>query len=133
MTRQVAARIDRVVSRTVSYVASTAILVGVYAVGVVGAGRFVRVFLGEVSNDLLVAASTLAVAAAFGPVRRQVQALVDRRFNRARYDAALTVDSFAQRLRDELDPRMLAAEGSPVAGRTSQPTHVSLWLVEVGR
>lgn len=121
--------IDRIVSRTVSYLALTVVLVGLYVAGVVGIGSLVRRTLGEASNDLVVAASTLIVAAAFGPVRHRVQALVDRRFNRARYNAALTVDSFALRLRDELDLETLTAELRDVVSRSLQPVSATVSIL----
>jgi predicted unusual protein kinase regulating ubiquinone biosynthesis (AarF/ABC1/UbiB family) len=74
--------------------------------------------------------STLGVAAAFQPLRRRVQRIVDRRFNRARYDARRTVDEFASRLREDIDLDLLAASVSEVARATIQPTQVSIWFPE---
>jgi hypothetical protein len=125
--------IDRVISRTVAYALVTAILVGVYAAGVLGFGGIVRVTSEGARSDLVVAASTLAVAAAFQPLRRRVQVLVDRRFNRARYDARRTVEAFASRLRDEVDLDLIAAAVEEVTRDAIQPTHVTIWFAEARR
>ncbi len=115
--------IDRIVSRTVTYGLVTAVLVGVYAlVAVVPAALF------DLQSDLLVAGATLVAAAAFGPVRRRVQAVVDRRFNRTRYDAEQVADRFGARLRDEVDLDGLTTDLREVVAATVQPVHVSLWL-----
>lgn len=119
--------IDRIISRTLSYGLLTALLVGVYVAGVVGLGGVVRSATGG-GGDLVVAASTLAVAALFGPARRRLQAVVDRRFNRARYDAQQTVELFAQRLRDEVDLELLAEDLRGVAGTTVRPRYVGFWM-----
>jgi hypothetical protein len=115
--------IDRIVSRTLAYGLLTLLLAGGYAAVALGLGRL----LGQ-DSSLVVAAATLAVAAAFQPLRRRVQALVDRRFNRRRYDAARTVEGFAARLRDQVDLDALHTELLAVVDRTMQPAAASLWL-----
>ena len=115
--------LDRLVSRTVTYAVVTALLVVPYLLVVPAATRLV-----EGSGSLAVAAATLTVAALFQPLRRRVQELVDRRFNRRRYDAARTVEGFAARLRDQVDLDALHGELLAVVGQTMQPTQASLWL-----
>jgi hypothetical protein len=94
-----------------------------YAAVVLGLGRR----LGR-DSSLVVAAATLAAVAAFARLRRRVQGLVDRRFNRRRYDAARTVEGFAARLRDQVDLDALHQELVAVVDQTMQPTRTSLWL-----
>jgi hypothetical protein len=115
--------LDRLVSRTVTYTAVTVLLVVPYLLVVPAASR-----LAAGSGSLAVAAATLAVAALFQPLRRRVQDLVDRRFNRRRYDAARTLDRFAARLRDQVDLDALHGELLGVVDQTMQPTRASLWL-----
>jgi hypothetical protein len=115
--------LDRLVSRTVTYALVTALLVLPYLVIVLAATQLI-----EGSGSLAVAAATLAAAAAFSPLRRRVQGLVDRRFNRRRYDAARTVEAFTVRLREQVDLDALHAELLGVVDQTMQPTQASLWL-----
>jgi hypothetical protein len=118
--------IDRVINRTLVYGLLTVLLGAVYTVGVFGLGQLLDPVTGE--SALAVAASTLAVAALFQPARRRVQAIVDRRFNRRRYDAARTVDAFSIRLRDQVDLDTLTTELLTVVDQTVEPTTSSLWL-----
>lgn len=120
--------IDRVISRTVSYAALTGLLVAVYAGSVVGLGGLIRALGGAGDGDLVVAASTLGVAATFGPLRARIQRFVDHRFNRARYDAAWEVERFGGRLRDEVDLDGLTHDALGTVWGTVQPSHASLWL-----
>jgi hypothetical protein len=115
--------LDRLVSRTITYALVTALLVVPYLLIVPVAGRLVAG-----SGSLAVAAATLAAAALFQPLRRRVQDLVDRRFNRRRYDAARTVEAFAARLREQVDLDALEAELLAVVEQTVAPTRASLWL-----
>jgi hypothetical protein len=115
--------LDRLISRTVTYALVTGLLVLPYLLILPAATR-----LAGGSGNLAVAAVTLAAAALFSPLRRRVQDLVDRRFNRRRYDAARTVASFAARLRDQVDLTALQAELLGVVEQTVQPTQASLWL-----
>jgi hypothetical protein len=115
--------LDRVISRTLTYALLTVLLGLGYAGVVLGLGRLL-----PDSSSLVVAAATLAAVAAFSPLRRRVQALVDRRFNRRRYDAARTLEGFAARLRDQVDLDGLHGELLAVVDQTMQPTRASLWL-----
>jgi hypothetical protein len=114
--------IDRVVSRTVAYAIVTGLLVGVYAGLVLLATQ-----VPGVRTPVAVAASTLAAAALFNPVRRRVQKAVDRRFNRARYDADQTVAAFAARLKDAVDLDSVRDDLANVVHQALEPAHVSLW------
>jgi hypothetical protein len=116
--------LDRIISRTVAYGLLTLLLGGGYALVVLGLGQL----LGRRSPSLVVAGATLAVAALFQPARRRVQATVDRRFNRRRYDAARTIETFSGRLHQEVDLDTLTGELLGVVEETMQPSQVALWL-----
>ncbi len=115
--------IDKVVSRTTSYALVTGIVVAVY-VGIVA----MATSLFQMPNQVSVAVATLAAAAAFRPVLLRTQAIVDRRFNRSRYDAEQTVQLFTHRLRDEVDPDSVSGDLLSVLTQTLQPSMVGLWL-----
>jgi hypothetical protein len=115
--------IDRIISRTLSYALLTGLLVGVFT-GVVLLTTRVLPF----SSPVAVAASTLVAAALFNPLRRRVQHLVDRRFNRARYDRDALVASFGARLRDAVDSDTVVAELTGAAATSVEPAHISVWV-----
>ena len=115
--------IDRIVSRTLAYAIVTGLLVGVYA-GLVLLTTEVFGF----RTPVAVAASTLAAAALFTPVRRRVQRLVDRRFNRARYDAETTVAAFADRLKDAVDLDAARDDLAQTVNAALEPAHLSVWV-----
>ena len=120
--------IDVIVNRTLVYGGLTALLGGVYIGAVFGLGALVRSIAGHGNNGLVVAASTLAVAALFSPARRGLQAFIDRRFYRRKYDAARTLERFGARLRDDVDLDELSGHLVGVVRETMQPAQVSLWL-----
>jgi hypothetical protein len=122
--------IDRIVSRTVSWAVVTGLLVAVFVSGVLA----MQAVLAGVTQDetqgetLAVAVSTLVAFALFQPVRRRVQRVVDRRFDRARYDGARIADAFAERLRDEVDLPTVAADLDTTVRTSLAPAHVAFWL-----
>jgi hypothetical protein len=120
--------IDRIINRAIVYAVVTGSLVAVYAgtvfvIGTVAIGR---------DDNLTVAVATLVAAAAFRPLLRRVQAFVDRRFYRHKYDAQRTIDAFGSRLREETDLSELTSDLVGVVRRTVQPTHVSVWIRKAG-
>ena len=117
--------IDRIISRTLAYAIVTGLLAGLYAGLVLLATQVLRVH-----TPVAVAASTLAAAALFSPLRRRVQRAVDRRFNRARYDADQTVAAFAARLKDTVDLGSVQDDLATVVTKALEPAHVSVWMNE---
>jgi hypothetical protein len=124
--------IDVVINRTLVYGTLTATLAAVYLGSVVGLQRLLSPMTGE-GNQLSIVASTLLIAALFGPLRRRLQAFIDRRFYRNKYDARKTLESFSARLRGSSDLDGLNEELLAVVGETVQPQHASLWLREPER
>jgi hypothetical protein len=118
--------IDRIINRTLVYALLSGSLGLVYIASVVLFQRILEPLIS--GNDLAIAGSTLAVAALFRPTRRRVQAVVDRRFYRDKYDAATTIDAFSTRLRAAIDVDTLEAELCSVARQSMQPASVSLWI-----
>ncbi len=118
--------IDRIISRTVSYAVVTGLLIGIYAGLVLLATQVL-----EIRSAVAVAAATLIAAALFNPVRRRVQNRVDRRFNRARYDADQTVAAFAARLKDAVDLDTVRTDLAAVVQKSLEPAHVTLWISEL--
>jgi hypothetical protein len=124
VTRSRLYEIDRIVSRTVSYGVIVVLLAALYfgVVGLVGMFSF--------EGPLPVAATTLVMAAAFNPLRRRVQGIVDRRFNRSRYDAARTIEAFSDRVRSRISLDELGRELQDVTARTMEPATISIWVRE---
>ena len=117
--------IDRIISRTLAYTIVTGLLVGVYAGLVLLATQVLTI-----KSPVAVAVSTLAAAALFSPLRRRVQRAVDRRFNRARYNADQTVAAFAVRLKDAVDLDTVQDDLAEVVQRVLEPAHLTLWISE---
>jgi hypothetical protein len=115
--------IDRIISRTLAYAIVTGLLIGVYAGLVLLATQVLRLH-----SSVSVAVATLAAAALFNPARRRVQRAVDRRFNRARYDADRTVLAFADRLKDDVDLDSVRGDLAHVVSRALEPAHLTVWV-----
>jgi MFS family permease len=115
--------IDRIISRVISYAIITAVLAGIFA-GLVLLATLVHPF----KSSVAVAAATLAAAALFNPLRRRVQHAVDRRFNRARYNADQAVAAFAARLKDAVDLDSVRDDLAGIVTETLEPAHISVWI-----
>jgi hypothetical protein len=122
--------IDLVIKRTVSYGALTILLVGLEVGGILVLQQALTAIAGEQTQTLAVAVTTLGVAALFQPARRRIQAWVDRRFYRARYDAEQVLAAFASRLRDEISLGRLTDDLSGSVTAALQPASVSIWVRE---
>lgn len=121
--------IDVVVNRTLVYGSLTAMLVATYLVGVTVAQAALRTLTGQTQqSQLLVVVSTLAIAAAFQPLRRRIQFFIDSRFYRRKYDARKTLEEFAAKLRDETNLDALSDDLADVVRKTVQPAHASVWM-----
>jgi hypothetical protein len=124
-------QVDVIIRRTLTYAILVAVLAAIYLAGIALIGAVARDASGQ-SGALAVTLSTLAAAAAFTPLRRRIQRTVDRRFNRAAYDARSAVDGFSGRLREQVDLELLSHELLEVVAGTVQPANASLWLRDRG-
>jgi hypothetical protein len=121
--------IDFIIQRTLVYGTLTATLIVIYVGLVIGLQTLVRLFTGQISQSpVVIVASTVAIAALFRPLRQGLQALIDRRFYRRKYNAAKTLETFSATLRNEVDVNQLREHLVAVVQETMQPAHVSLWL-----
>jgi len=119
--------IDVLIRRTLVYAALVAVLAALYLGGVTFVGEVLRTVTGG-SGAIGVTVSTLAVAAAFQPLRRRIQRAVDHRFYRERYDAARTLESFSGRMREQVEIDTVSGEVLDIVRQTLQPAHVTIWL-----
>jgi hypothetical protein len=119
--------IDIIINKALVYGLLTALLAAVYAGLIIGL-QFLLGGIIKQNNDVAVVVSTLAIAALFGPFRRRIQQIIDRRFYRRKYDASRTLEAFSATLRNEVDLAMLSEHLMRVVEETMQPAHVSLWL-----
>jgi len=120
--------IDTIINKTLVYGLLTTLLAAVYVGLIIGLESLVGLFSRQTAQPLVIVVSTLAIAALFQPLRRRIQAVIDRRFYRRKYDAARIVEAFSATLRSEVDLNELSEHLLAVVQETMQPAHVSLWL-----
>ena len=121
--------IDTLINRALVYGLLTLILTALYVGLVIGFESLVRLFTGQaVQSSVVIVASTLAIAALFQPLRHRIQAIIDRRFYRRKYDAAKTLEAFNTKLCNEVDLNQLHEHLLNVVQEMMQPAHISLWL-----
>jgi len=120
--------IDILINKALVYGSLTALLAGVYAGLIIGLESLIELFIRQAAQPFVIVLSTLVIAALFQPLRRRIQALIDRRFYRRKYDAVRTVAAFSATLRNEIDLNQLREQLVAVVQETMQPSHVSLWL-----
>ena len=126
--------IDTIINKALVYGLLTAFLATVYVGLIIGLESLVRAIIGNASDEpVVLVISTLAIAALFLPVRRRIQAIIDRRFYRKKYDAEKTLAAFSATLRNEVDLERLREHLIAVVQETMQPAHVSLWLLQPER
>jgi hypothetical protein len=122
--------IDIIIRRTLIYSAVSVVLALVYLGSVIVWQQLFSIFVSS-QSPVAIVISTLIIAALFNPVRHRVQAIIDRRFFRQKFDAQQTLTAFALRARDEVELEVLAAELFDVVHRTMQPEHMSFWLRDI--
>lgn len=120
--------VDSLINKALVYGGLSALLASLYAGLIIGLTSLVGLITGQTSQPLVLVVSTLAVAALFLPLRRRIQANIDRRFYRKKYDAEKTLAAFSAALRNEVDLEQVQQQLLSVVQETMQPTHVSLWL-----
>ena len=125
--------IDIIIRRTLTYTLVTALLVVVFFGSVIVLQQIFAAFTSAGQNDLVTVLSTLAIAALFVPLRNRVQGVIDRRFNRKKYNAQQVLQQFGETVRDETDLDKLTGELVHVVQETMQPRSVSMWLKQDGK